>query len=405
MDGERREARLRSWWPMNLHFSPDEDAFRDQVRTWLRENVPKEPPPMPGIESRAYDVEWQRRQFDAGWGGISWPREYGGCGFSLTQQLIWHEEYARADGPFMGVNFVGLSHAGPTLILRGSEEQKRFHLPKILRADEIWCQGFSEPGAGSDLASLRTRADIDGDHLVVNGQKIWTSYADTAQSQELLVRTDAAAVKHKGISWVICDMASPGITVRPIKSISGGAHFCEVFYDDVRIPISNVVGGLNNGWSIAMSTLAFERGTAFMAEQVMLARRIERLIGLAGDIKAPDGRRPAILDDEFARRLATVRAECAALRAMTLASVSRNARQELPGPEGSMVRLYFALLVQRVGALAMDMLGAPALAYDPQPHAWSHQYFYEFAQTIGGGTSEIQRNIIGERVLGLPKSA
>ncbi len=390
---------------MNLDSTPEDDEFRERVRDWLAANVPRDRRPADGPAMRDFDLAWQRKQYEAGFAGISWPAEHGGRGLPLTQQMIWYEEYANADAPPLGVNFVGLSHAGPTLIARASAEQKARHLPAILRGDVVWCQGFSEPGAGSDLASLRTRASVDGDVLVVSGQKIWTSFADLADFQELLVRTDPAAPKHKGITWVVCGMKSPGITIRPIPTMSGPAHFCEVFYDEVRIPLANVVGGLNEGWSVAMSTLAFERGTAFMADQVMVARRIEQLIELAKERRGPDRRRPAIDDDEIARRLATARAECAAVRAMTLAGVSRSRRQGMPGAEGSMVRLYFALLEQRVGRLAMDLLDTDSLVHDEDPHGWSHRYLYDFAQTIGGGTAEIQRNIIGERVLGLPKGA
>jgi alkylation response protein AidB-like acyl-CoA dehydrogenase len=302
--------------------------------------------------------------------------------------------------------FVGLRHAGPTLILRGSESQKASHLPAILRGDVTWCQGFSEPGAGSDLASLRTRAVVDGDDLVVSGQKIWTSYGDVADFQELLVRTGPSEPKHKGISWVICDMRSPGIEVRPIATMARTSDFCEVFYDEVRVPLANVVGEVDDGWSVAMSTLSFERGTAFMAEQVQLAQTVESLVDLAREATGPDGRRPAIADDEIARRLGRARAEVAALRAMTYAQVSRAAASGQPGPEASLVRVLYGELEQRVGRLAMDVLGADALAEDlfGRPgRDWVHDHLMSFQATIAAGTKDIQRNIVGERVLGLPR--
>jgi len=390
---------------MNLDFSPEERLFRAEVRNWLHDNIPSAKRPGTGWAMREFDLAWQRTQYDGGWAGIAWPAEYGGRGLSLVEQMIWYEEYARADAPTsMGTTFVGNSHAGPTLINRASAEHKAFHLPRILKGEVAWCQGFSEPGAGSDLASLRTRAVIDGDHLVVNGQKIWTSYADTADYQELLVRTDPDSAKHRGISWVICDMKSPGITIRPIMSISGEAHFCEVFYDDVRIPLRNVVGEVNDGWSVAMATLSFERGTAFMADQVAGARRLERLIELAKTVKGPDGRRAAIEDEHHGRQLAMLRAELTALHSMTLAIVSRNLRQSSPGAEGSMVKLYFTEVEQRMQQLAMDILGNAGLQHSDDATSWSHHYLHSYASTIGGGTSEIQRNIIGERVLGLPRS-
>src|SRR6202042_3918762 len=255
---------------------------------------------------------------------------YGGRGLSLLEQLIWYEEYGRAGLPSLDSTFVGLNHAGPTLIQCATPAQKAAHLLPILRGDSLWCQGFSEPEAGSDLASLRTRAVIDSGDLVVSGQKIWTSSAFVADWQELLVRTDPSAAKHRGITWAICDMRSPGIDVRPIKSMDGESEFCEVFYDEVRIPLSNVVGQLNDGWRVAMSTLSFERGTAFTAGQVRLASTGERLIGLPGPRPGPLRRGPALRDESLAARLATARAEVAALRAMTYAVISRGARDETP---------------------------------------------------------------------------
>jgi alkylation response protein AidB-like acyl-CoA dehydrogenase len=393
---------------MNLDFTPEEQEFREEARTWLSENLPTEERPAEGAEMRAFDLAWQRTLFDGGWAGINWPIEYGGRGLSDIQQMIWYEEFARANPPFTLNNsctFVGNNHGGPTLIVSGTDEQKATHLPKILRGEVVWCQGFSEPGAGSDLASLNCKAEIDGDELVVNGQKIWTSYAHVADFQELLVRTDNSGAKHKGISWVICDMKTPGIEIREIKTMSHVTDFCEVFYDDVRIPLSNVVGQVNEGWRVTMTTLSFERGTAFMADQVELAAVIEGLIEEAKTRVGPDGRRPAIADDEIARRLATAKAEVAALKAMTIAGISRTARSGVPGPEGSMVRLFHGELHQRVYQLALDVIGPDALRLTPVDGegSWTGPYLQSFAYTIGGGTTDIQRNIVGERVLGLPR--
>jgi alkylation response protein AidB-like acyl-CoA dehydrogenase len=389
---------------VDLLFTPEQNAFRDEVRTWLRENKPSESRPRDVAAIREYDLGWQRTQYEGGWAGISWPVEYGGRGLSLLEQMIWFEEYGRAGLPGMDATFVGLNHAGPTLMSRATDEQKAQHLPPILRGDVIWCQGFSEPGAGSDLASLSTRAEIDGDHLVVNGQKIWTSSAHLADWQELLVRTDASGTKHQGISWVICDISTPGIDVRPIGTIDGEAEFAEVFYDDVRVPLANVVGGLGTGWSVAMSTLAFERGTAFTANQVRLASLVDDLVDLAREQPGPDGRRPAIADDEIAAHLATARAEVAALRAMTYVGISRSAKSGTPGAEGSIVKLYYAELHKRVAQLAIDILGLDGLELVSRwTGGWTGEYLYSLSLSIGGGTSEIQRNIIGERVLGLPR--
>lgn len=388
---------------MNLTFTREQDAFRDEARTWIEENFPREPRPRHGTAVRDYDLAWQRKQFDGGWAGVSWPTEYGGRGLPLLHQMIWFEEYAKTGAPDIDVRFVGLSHAGPTLMAQGTDEQKSFHLPKILRGDVAWCQGFSEPQAGSDLASLRTVAERDGDELVVSGQKVWTSFAHMSDYQELLVRTDRDAPKHKGLTWVICDMSSPGLTVRPIMTMDRDDHFCEVFYDEVRIPVANVVGEVNAGWRVAMSTLAFERGTAFIVGQVQLDILVEKLIEVASDTVGPDGRRPALADEEIARRLATLRAEVASLRALTYASIARNAQQDQPGPEGSMIKLYYSEVRQRLLQLAIEVVGPGSAGAAIANRTWDDEYLLGYSATIGGGTSEIQRNIIGERVLGLPR--
>jgi alkylation response protein AidB-like acyl-CoA dehydrogenase len=389
---------------MDLRFSPEDNAFREEVRTWLAANVPTDRRPKRGPEMREYDLAWQRKLYDAGWGNVAWPIEYGGRDLPLIQQLVWFEEYARTGMRPIDTRFVGLAHAGPTLMARATDEQKSFHLPKILKGEVVWCQGFSEPEAGSDLASLRTKAVVDGDQLVVTGQKIWTSFADNADYQELLVRTNPDVPKHKGITWVICDMALPGIEIRPIRTIEGGADFSEVFYDEVRIPIENVVGGIDNGWSVAMSTLAFERGTAFTISQVQLAASVEELIELARSRRSLNGR-PVIEDDSLAQRLARARADCAALRALTYLGISKNVDSDQPGPEGSMMKLHYADLAKRVYKLGIEILGSRSLAI---PHVeddteWIDKHLIAYSTSIGGGTSEIQRNIIGERVLGLPR--
>jgi len=394
---------------VETRFTPEEEAFRTEARAWLEANVPKtQRPDAADLRARRdYDMAWQRTMFDAGWAGINWPKEYGGRGASLMEQVIWYEEYARVNAPDVSTGFVGLKHAGPTLIACGTEEQKAYHLPRILSGDVVWCQGFSEPNAGSDLAALQCKAVIEGDELVVTGQKIWTSFGHIAEFQELLVRTDPDAPKHKGITWVICEMNLPGMDIRPIKTLAGNNDFCEVFYDNVRIPLKNVVGRLNDGWKVAMATLSFERGTAFMSEQVRQARRVDELIEVARTVPGPGGKKRAIDDDEITRRLARVRAEVEAMRAMTYRSLSVAARTGMPGPEGSMIRLFFSELVQRIDALAIDILGAASLGgFDADgnpPDGWVERYLTGLSQTIGGGTKEIQRNIIGERVLGLPR--
>lgn len=382
---------------MDIAFSLEEQRFRAEVRDWLEANKPRGPRPLEAADAKDYDLAWQRKQFDGGWAGISWPVEFGGRGLSLIQQIIWYEEYATADAPWLGCNFVGVNHGGPTLILRGDEAQKRHHLPRILRGETVWCQGFSEPGAGSDLAAARTQARIEDDELVVNGSKIWTSFAHIADWQELIVRTEPGSQRHKGLSWVICDMHAPGVTVRPIRAMSGETEFCEVFYDEVRLPLANVVGGLGNGWGVAMSTLSFERGTGFISEQVRLALDVETLIERArgsGQIK----------DARFAEQLAQARAEVSALRAMTYRSVSEVARKGAPGPEASIIRLFTAELGQRIRRLSIALMGERMLDFRYGDDEDVHDYFRGYASTIAGGAAQIQRDIIAERVLGLPKS-
>jgi alkylation response protein AidB-like acyl-CoA dehydrogenase len=381
---------------MHLALSAQDLAFRDAARTWLTESFPTERRPNDGQAMRGFDLEWQRRQWAGGWAGVSWPVEYQGRGLPLLHQLIWLEECARIGAPDIDSRFVAINHAGPTLIANGTDEQKAFHLPRILRGEALWCQGFSEPQAGSDLASLRTTGVVDGEHLVVNGQKLWTSFADLADYQELLVRTDPSVPKHKGLTWVICDMALPGITIRPIKTLDGLSHFCEVFYDDVRIPLANVVGALNDGWRVAMSTLSFERGTAFTHGQVQLASIADRLIGFLAE--APQDR------PELADQLATARAEIAALRALTYTNAMRNAHQAVPGPEGSLVKLFYTELRQRLMRLAMEIVGPGSPLTGITDATWDEDYLFSYTETIAGGTSDIQRNIIGERVLGLPRA-
>jgi alkylation response protein AidB-like acyl-CoA dehydrogenase len=382
---------------MDIAFSPAETHFREQCRDWLHANVPSEKRPIDATDAIDFDKAWQRQLHDAGWAGINWPTDYGGRGLSLIQQVIWLEEYALAHAPWIGANFVGVNHGGPTLIANASEAQKAYHLPRILTGEAIWCQGFSEPGAGSDLAGIRTFGRIEGDEIIVNGSKIWTSFAHVADWQELVIRTEEGSLRHKGLSWVICDMHSPGITIRPIRKISGQTEFTQVFYDDVRIPLANVVGGLGNGWRVAMSTLGFERGTGFIADQVKQADEVEALIATARSSGA-------IRDDRTAGDLAQMRAEVAALRAMTYRNISEVARTGQPGPEASVIRLFTAELGQRIEAMAVALMGDAALDFAYGDDNAVGEYLRGFASTIAGGTAQIQRDIIGERLLGLPKS-
>ena len=367
------------------------ETFRQEARKWLEANVPAEPSPEDGPASRDYVLAWQKAQAAGGWVGLAWPKEVGGRGLSVLEQIVWFEEYARAGAPSpLNASFVGLNHAGPTLIACGSAEQKAFHLPKILAGEVIWCQGFSEPGAGSDLGSLKTRGRIEGNELVIDGQKLWSSFADVADWQELLIRTDPAAKTSAALSWVICPMTAAGITVRPIRTMAGPQKYCEVFYDAVRVPLANVVGGMNNGWATAMSTLSFERGTAALALLIGLTIKVEKLLA-----DCPRDR------PQMRSRIAQLRAEGASIRATTY-RFALNSENSVPDSSGSIMRLAFAEFSQRVAAAAIDLYGLDA----PEVlgiAAWGHDYLDAFSETIAGGAAEIQRNIIAERVLGLPK--
>jgi alkylation response protein AidB-like acyl-CoA dehydrogenase len=388
---------------MDLTPTPQENEFRAQVRDWLETHKPRGPRPVDAPGQRAFDLAWQRTQYEGGWAGISWPTEYGGRGLPLFHQIIWFEENARAGTPPVGSNAVGLNHGGPTLIARASEEQKAFHLPRILRGEVIWCQGFSEPSGGSDLAALRTRAVVEDDHLVVSGSKIWTSYAQIADYQELLVRTGTTESRHKGLTWVICDMRTPGIEVRPITTLIGDQHFNQVFYDQVRIPLGNIVGGLGNGWSVAMSTFGFERATAHVRDQLDLSMSFEKMVHWTRTHAAPNGRFPAIDNEEIAARLAMARAEISAMRALVYITGSRLRRTGEAGSEASIVRLHYAECKQRLARLAADLLGANGLERDSDAGFSAMDYFNSMRLTMGAGTAEIQRNIIGERILRLPR--
>jgi alkylation response protein AidB-like acyl-CoA dehydrogenase len=393
---------------LDLRYSESDEKFRRELRAWLADAVPRhgEPPTYREWDARlAYDTGWQRKLYDAGWAGIAWPAEYGGRGASLTEQLVYHEEYARAHAPYVGVNFVGLLHGGPTLIAEGTEAQKQQHLNRILRGEEVWCQGFSEPTAGSDLAALRTRAVRDGEHYVVTGHKIWTSFAQVADYCELLVRTDPEARKHRGISWLILPMRLEGIEIRPLPTLMGEGEFSEVFLEEVRVPLENRVGDENDGWRVTNVTLRFERGTAFASEMYQLQEWVRELVAVARRVTRHDA---CAWDDASLRReIGHVQAELEALWAMVKASVSEAERTGVPGLTGSAIKLCYTELYQRIGEIAMRILGRAALARSDVEGLPSQEVVHKAMQslslTIAAGSSQIQRNIIAERILGLPK--
>jgi alkylation response protein AidB-like acyl-CoA dehydrogenase len=391
---------------VDLRYSAAEEQFRDELRAWLAttlRTLGAAPPADDWPARRAFDSHWQRLLFDAGYAGVDWPAEGGGRGASPVEQLIFKEECERAGAPYVGVNFVGLLHAGPTIIAEGTAAQKERYLPAILRGDDVWCQGFSEPDAGSDLASLRTRAARDGDEYVVTGSKIWTSFAEVADHCEMLVRTGEEG--RRGITWLIVPMDSAGIEIRPLRTIAGSDEFAELFLDEVRVPVANRVGEENDGWRVTMVTLSFERGTAFVGDLLESMRLLDAVHSLA--------RRTGLLDDAgLRRRLGHLTAAFDALWALTKRNVSEAAETGVPGIGGSVFKLSYSEQAQALSDLAMEVLDRGALCADPllgpdgvglgndeQLHTW----FKSISLTIAAGTSQVQRNIVAERILGLPK--
>ncbi|MER6104240.1 acyl-CoA dehydrogenase [Streptomyces sp. NPDC001832] len=382
---------------MDLAYTEAEEEFRARLREWLAAvlpTLPAKPGPDDWPGRRAYDTAWQRMLYDAGYAGLHWPVDAGGQGATPTQHLIFLEETEKAGAPYVGANFVGLLHAGPTIAAEGTAGQRARWLPPVLRGDEIWCQGFSEPDAGSDLASLRTRAVRDGDHYVVSGQKIWTSHAEVADWCELLVRTDPAAPKHRGISWLAMEMDTPGVTVRPLRTLAGSTEFAEMFLDEVRVPVSHRVGAENDGWRVTMVTLSFERGTAFVGEVVACRRTLDAL--------AAEARTNGRWDDPvLRRRLGRLNAEFRALWRLTQWNVSEaQGSGGVPGTGGSVFKLRYSQARQELYEAAAEVLGADAADLDRE---WALDRLSSLSYTIAAGTSQIQRNIVAERILGLPK--
>jgi alkylation response protein AidB-like acyl-CoA dehydrogenase len=394
---------------MDLNLTHEESLFRDELRSWLNDNVPKDWDRMreEALEER-FDFlrKWQRKLFDGGWAGISWPKEYGGRGATLMQQVIFWQEMARAGAPPMA-NVLGLGLIGPTIIAFGNEAQKQRFLTKILNAEEIWCQGFSEPNAGSDLAALQTEARLDGDHYLINGQKVWTSYGWIADWCEVVVRTDPSVPKHKGLTVLLVDMKTPGVGVRPLRQMTGETEFNEVFFRDVRVPVGNVVGKVNSGWDVAIGTLMHERGTFGAGLQVIYKRNMDRLIELSHTIQRNG--RPAADDPIVRQKLAQCYAEIEIMRLNQMRAFSRISATGIPGPEGSIQKIFWSELNQRFQQVAQELLGPYGQLSAEDEHAidrgiWSYGYLRARGNTIEAGTSEVQRNIIGHFVLGLPRS-
>ena len=393
---------------MDLRYTDEEQEFRHELRTWLDGVLPEigpEPHRQDWAARRTYETGWQKQLHEAGYAGINWPSEFGGRGATPTEHLIFLEETERAKAPYVGMNFVGLLHAGPTLIVEANDEQKAKHLPAILRGDDVWCQGFSEPNAGSDLASLGCRAERDGDDYVVSGQKIWTSFAHVADHCELLVRTDADVPKHRGITWLIMDMTAPGIDIRPLRTMEGSTEFAEMFLDEVRIPVSNKVGDENDGWRVAMTTLSFERGTAFVSEMLQTMELCADLARMAKSITRTSG---VAWDDVGLRRdIGRIAAELDALWALTKRNISEATRTGLVGAGGSVFKLAYTDLRHRLGDTALHLLERASLSLDDLGELPSGEHvqgrIHGLSMTIAAGTTQVQKNIIAERLLGLPK--
>jgi alkylation response protein AidB-like acyl-CoA dehydrogenase len=363
---------------VNLRDAPDEAAFRAGVRAWLADNLPAEG-----------GRDWSRRMYDAGYAGLTWPEEFGGGGAPYSHQAIVLEEFARAGAPsHMGV--IGLGMAGPTIMAHGTEEQKRRYLPKILSAEEIWCQGFSEPDAGSDLSSVRTRIEPRDGQFVVNGQKVWSSFAHIADFCILVGRSDPDSERHAGLTYVIADMKVPGVEVRPLRQITGEAEFNEIFFTDVEVPAENLLGEIGGGWQVAMTTLLHERGTLGFALTGALEMQVTKLIALAKERGVDD---PLLRD-----RVAQEWIELQALKLTNYRSLTTMMETGIPGPEGSGSKLHWSEQNQRLTKLALELLDGEDDDY------WRHQQLRSRGNTIEAGTSEILRNIIAERVLGLPRS-
>jgi alkylation response protein AidB-like acyl-CoA dehydrogenase len=376
---------------VDLTLSPSEESFRDELRAWLGDNHPG-PEPDGDLAGFEFRRDWQRRLHAAGWAGVSWPQEYGGRGATLVEQAIYNEEFVRAQAP-SAANVLGLAMGGPTVIEHGTEEQKRRYLEPILSAQEIWCQGFSEPDSGSDLASVKTRGVRDGTEWVVTGQKVWTTLAHHAKWCMLVARTDPDAPKHQGLTYFLMDMEQDAVQVRPLRQITGEAEFNELFMEEARIPDENIIGGEGNGWAVAITTLMHERATLAFGLQIAVKRALRQLMDEAKSEGDAD-------DPQVRDHLAQLYIESEVLRLTAYRGLSAIMRDGVPGPEGSLGKWHWAEVNQALTELAMDLRGPRAVLYDD---TWTFRFLRARANSIEGGTTEILKNIVAERVLGLPR--
>jgi len=391
---------------VDLTLSPSEEAFRDDLRSWLEANHPGEAPDeLDDQRAFAFRREWQRKLHEAGWAGISWPKEYGGRGATLIEQAIFSEEMVRANAP-SPANILGLAMGGPVVITHGTEDQKKRFLEKILSAEEIWCQGFSEPEAGSDLASLKTRAVKKNGEWVVTGQKVWTTYAHLAKYCMLVARTDPDAPKHQGLTYFIMDMDQPGVEVKPLVQITGEAEFNEIFMDEARIPEENVIGEPGQGWTVAITTLMNERTGIAFASQALLQIQLRKLIKLAKETRSNGGTHA---DDPVTRqRIAQLYIEAEVVRLTAYRGLTQVMKSGIPGPEGSLGKWHWGEINQAMTELALEIEGPYAQLSRGSEYAiddadWQFSFLRARANSIEGGTTEILKNIVAERVLGLPK--
>jgi len=376
---------------VDLTLTQAEEAFRDQVRSWLGENNPGPEPE--GEEAKfLFRRDWQQKMHEAGWAGISWPKEYGGRGASLIEQAIFSEEMARQKAP-APANVLGLVMGGPVVIAHGTEDQKERFLEPILSAAEIWCQGFSEPESGSDLASLKTKAVRENGSWRVSGQKVWTTYAHEANWCMILARTDTDAPKHKGLTYFICDMEQDGVEVRPLRQITGEAEFNEIFFEGAHVEDENLVGGEGNGWMVAITTLMHERAGLGAASAISVRRDLDELIEVINERGLGE-------DPVIRQRIAELKIGVEALRLGSLRALTQQMKVGIPGPEGSIAKWEWAMLNQKLTELAADVLGPEALRPGTE---WSYRLLRSRANSIEGGTTDVMKNIVAERVLGLPR--
>ncbi|MEA2647982.1 MAG: hypothetical protein QOG61_417 [Candidatus Binataceae bacterium] len=394
---------------MDFKYSEEDEVFRAEFRSWLEANMPRDwrddgeladPDTQSEFERRR---AWHRKLYDAGWMCIHWPKEFGGRGATLMQQFIYNQELDRAKAPPV-VNFQGIARVGPTLMQWGTLEQKARYIPKIPSAEEIWCQGLSEPNHGSDLAAVETQAEDNGDHFVVNGSKVWTSNAHHADFSTLLCRSDHSAPKHRGLSYLLVDLKSPGVSIHPLIQITGEHGFNQVFFEDVVVPKSNLVGQKNQGWMVAITNMMFERTIHGGRTDMMV--EVRQLGDLARQVYRNG--RPAIEDAYVRGRIAGFACEAEGLKYTSMRQLTRQLRGLPPGPEGSVMKLGTTELNLRIQKFAMELLGPYSQFEYRAPGAidrgkWSHRMLAARRGTIAAGTNEIQHNIIGERVLGLPK--